>query len=132
MGTTWVLHTETKGTGANMVPLERITNHPRTPTPLVVAPKRRTPRKETPKPRARRRFRVLDVMTRQHLVENGNPRETMEALETVRSVVDVNIYIWDEEQERWLLLPFSEQRAMLELARVQRRDQRDPALAPAA
>ena len=132
MGTTWVLHTETKGTGANMVPLERITKHPPTPAPLVVAPKRRTPRKETPKPRARRGFRVLDVMTRQHLVENGNPRETMEALETVRSVLDVNIYIWDEEQERWLLLPFSEQRAMLELARVQRRDQRDPALAPAA
>jgi hypothetical protein len=118
MGTTWVLDTETKGTGANMVPLERVTNRPSAPAHRFVLPERRPPQKEPPKPRAPRRFRTLDVMTRQNLLEEGSAHDAMQALRSVRSIVDVNIYVRDEERERWLLLPFSEQRALLDLARA--------------
>lgn len=114
-----------------MVPLERVTKRSSMSAPLVLPPKR-TPLKEDPKPRTPHRFRIVDVMTRQRPVEDGNLREAVEALKSVRSIVDVNIYVWDDERERWLLLPFSEQRAMLDLARVRHPAQSEPALAPAA
>jgi hypothetical protein len=59
----------------------------------------------------------LDVMTRQDLLEDGSVRDAVATLQSVRSVVDVNVYVWDEERERWLLLPFAEQRALLDFAR---------------
>ena len=117
MGTTWVLDTETKGTGANMVPLERVTKRPTAPPRRYVLPERRRPREDEPKPRAPRRFRIVDVMTRRNLLEDASAREAVDALRSVRSVVDVNVYVWDEVRERWLLLPFSEQQALMELAR---------------
>ena len=40
MGKTWVLDTETKGTGANMVPLEKVQAKP-VPRPRKPAPRRR-------------------------------------------------------------------------------------------
>jgi hypothetical protein len=46
MGKVWVLDTETKGTGANVVPLERVLKKPEAAEP--VAPPPPTP---TPKPR---------------------------------------------------------------------------------
>jgi hypothetical protein len=119
MGTTWVLDTETKGTGANMVPLERVTKRSSAPERRFVLPERRRPEREEPKPRPPRRFRVLDVMTRQELLEDGSTREAVEALRNVRSIVDVNVYVWDEERERWLMLAFPEQRALLDLAHAQ-------------
>lgn len=119
MGTTWVLDTETKGTGANMVPLERVTKRSSAPAREFVLPERRPPQTDSPKPRGPRRFRILDVMTRQHVLEDGSTREAVETLRSVRSIVDVNVYVWDEERERWLLLPFAEQRRMLDLAQTQ-------------
>jgi hypothetical protein len=115
MGKTWILHTETKGTGATMVPLERATKRS-APEPLSVPrkPKRREP--EPPKPRAPRRFRVVDVMTRQTLVEEASAAETIAALREVRSIVDVNIYVWHHERERWRLLTFPEQRTLFDAA----------------
>jgi hypothetical protein len=117
MGKVWVLDTETKGTGANMVPLERVTKRPSAPEPLFV-PRKPEPRPpEEPKPRAPRQFKVVDVMTRQTLVEGASTRETVEALKDVRSVVDVNVYVWNEEDERWRMLTLPEQRAIWDLSR---------------
>ena len=116
MGTTWVLDTETKGTGANMVPLERVTKRTSAPAHQFVIPERRPPHKESPTPRLARRFRIVNVMTRQDMLEDGSAREALEALRCVRSVVDVNVYIWSGERERWLLLPLPEQRTMLDVA----------------
>jgi hypothetical protein len=116
MAKTWVLHTETKGTGANMVPLERTTKRPSTSEPVFVPrqPRPRTP--EAPARRAPRRFRVLDVMTRQHLVDDASAAETVDALRGVRSIVDVNVFVWNEDGERWRMLTLPEQRAMFDLA----------------
>lgn len=119
MGTTWVLHTETKGTGANVVPLERATRRSTASDPKFVVPERRPAPQNPPKPKAPRRFRIVDVMTRETLLEDGSGREAIDALRSVRSVVDVNAYVWDEHRERWLLLPFEEERALMDLARKQ-------------
>jgi hypothetical protein len=117
MGTTWVLDTETKGTGANMVPLERVTKRSSAPPRRYALPQRRARPAEEPKQRPPRRFKIVDVMTRRNLLENASAREAIDALGSVRSIVDVNVYVRDDERERWLLLPFPEQRALMDLAR---------------
>lgn len=117
MGKVWVLHTETKGTGANMVPLDSLTKHPSAPEPLFVPRKPQTREQPSPEPKAPRSFRIVDVMTRQTLADDASARETVDVLKDVRSIVDVNIYVWQEERDRWRLLAFPEQRAMWELAR---------------
>ena len=117
MAKTWVLQTETKGTGATMVPLERTTKHASTPTPLRV-PRKPEPREPEPaKPRAPRRFRVVDLMTRETLVDDAPAAVAVEALRSVRSTVDVTISVWDEGRDRWRPLTLSEQRAMFAFSR---------------
>lgn len=116
MAKKWILHTETKGTGAQMVPLESITQRSSTTQPVFV-PREPSPRAEPePKPKAPRRFRVVDVMTRRPLAEDASTRETVDALKRVRSIVDVNVYVWQEDDYRWRLLSLAEQRAMWDLA----------------
>jgi hypothetical protein len=118
MGKTWILHTDTKGTGATMVPLDSVTRRRSEPEPVSVPakpkPKPRAP--APPKPRTRRRFRVIDVMTRQTLAEDASAAETVEALRGVRSTVDVNVYVWHAERDRWRLLTSPEQRALFDRA----------------
>jgi hypothetical protein len=115
MGTIWVLDTETKGTGANMVPLERRQKRSAAAEPVSVPrkPKPRAP--EPPKPKPPRRFRVVDVMTRQNIVDDVGAAEAVDALRDVRSIVDVSVFVWQPEGERWRRLTFSEQRAMFDL-----------------
>ena len=99
-----------------MVPLERVTKRSSEPAHRFVLPERRSPHKKLSKPRAFRQFRIVDVMTRQELLEAGSARDAVETLRSVRSIVDVNLYLWDEEHQRWLMLPFEEQRTMFDLA----------------
>jgi hypothetical protein len=118
MGTTWVLHTETKGTGAQMVPLKSIEKRSSTTAPVLVRRKSARPSKQhVSEPKAPRRFRIVDLMTRQTLVDDASTQEAVNALKDVRSAVDVNVYVWQEARERWRLLPFADKRAMLDLAR---------------
>ncbi len=101
-----------------MVPLESAKTSVSRPEPVFVP---RKPAKPAPPPvparRSRRQFRVVDVMTRESLLENGSAREAVEALRTVRSTMDVNVYVWVQEHERWRLLTLGEQATLLELAR---------------
>jgi hypothetical protein len=109
----WVLDTETKGTGAQMVPLEQVLKDPSTPgPPLFVPPKRRPDAEPEPEPKPPRRFRVIDVMTREVLAEDADGRALVDALAGVPSVVDVHISVWDPDDERWRLLTFAEQKAI--------------------
>jgi len=118
MGRTWVLQTETKGTGAQMVPLERTTKRPATVEPVFVPRKtRRAPKPPASERASPRRFRIVDVMTRQPIVDGASTREAVDALKEIRSIVDANVYVWEEELERWRLLSLAEQRAMWELSR---------------
>src|SRR5437899_24013 len=118
MGRTWVLHTETKGTGAHMVPLESATNRSSTMEPVFV-PRQpsQSPRPPEPKPKAARRFRIVDLMTRQALVDGASTREAVAALKDVRSIVDVSVYVWHEEHDRWWLLTFAQKHTFWTLSR---------------
>ena len=120
MAKTWVLHTETKGTGAQMVPLEKVEQRPSPAKPVFVP--REPARRPEPEaqPKAPKRFKLVDVMTRQTLIEEANAREAVSALERVRSFVDVSVYVWQEGEDRWRLLTLAEQRAMWDLAHAGR------------
>src|SRR5918992_485214 len=49
MGKTWVLDTDTKGTGANMVPLEKVQEKESSPPRRATRPAKRTPAPRTPR-----------------------------------------------------------------------------------
>ena len=112
MSKVWVLRTETKGTGASVVPLESATGRDPVAEPVRVPRKPRPPAKPAPEPRAPHRFRIIDVMTRQTLADDAGVRETAEILKGVRSLVDVSVYVWQETLERWQLVPFSDVEAI--------------------
>ena len=116
MSDVWVLHTETKGTGATMVPLERVTQRSVPAEPFRVPRKPRPRPQKAPAPRSPRRFRVVDVMTRQTVAGDAGARGAVEALRGARSIVDVDVYVWQEERNRWRMLTFPERHAMWELA----------------
>jgi hypothetical protein len=110
----WVLDTETKGTGAEMVPLDKVLRKPSSAEPLAVhAPAKHEPRPpKEPEPKRPREFKIVDVTTGAMLGEHLDTRATIAALEDVDSVVDVRIYAWDHRNEKWVLLTLAEQRAL--------------------
>ena len=113
MGKVWVLDTETKGTGANVRPLEKLARTPSAPAEHpFVAPKRRPRPAPAPVPKPARRFKVMDVMSRRILVEHASIRDTMAVLRQARSTVDVNVYVWEPDRDDWRLLTLGEQRAL--------------------
>jgi hypothetical protein len=62
---------------------------------------------------------VVDVMTRRRLLDGASIRDALEVLREVRSVVDVNVYVWEKNRRRWRPLTFEEQHAMMKLAAEQ-------------
>jgi len=109
----WILDTETKGTGAQMVPLDKTHDGDAASAraPIVVREARPAAAPE-PEQRGPRRFKVVDVMTRQVLAEDVDLRKTVEVLAGMRSVVDVNVYIWDENSESWQQLSQGDRRRL--------------------
>jgi hypothetical protein len=116
VGKVWVLDTETKGTGAQMVPLEKVLRQPaseperRSARPL---PKPR-PKQEAPQPVPPRRFRVIDALSRQVLAEDLDAPETLELLQGVAQPVDVSIYVWERIPQEWRLLTNRERKLLWE------------------
>src|SRR3954454_126876 len=95
---TWVLDTETKGTGAQMVPLDgRRSVDARG---LVVFQRKAKPEKP-PEPKLPRKFKVVDVMTKRVLAEGADTRTTVELLEGLRSLVDVSVQVWEDKAGEW-------------------------------
>ena len=98
-----------------MVPLDELEDRGRPEPGKLWVPPKRTPREpEPPKPRPPRRFRVLDVVTRAVLQEDGSVRETLALLGGVEHMNDVNLYVWEPDDERWRLLSMAEQRVVWE------------------
>jgi hypothetical protein len=117
MAKTWVLDTETKGTGAHVVPLEKVlSKRGQEPKLNLVELKREVSRKPPPEPQAPppRRFKVVDIMTRETLAEHADARATVDLLGQVRSIVDVHIYVWNTERQSWRMLSLDERRALWE------------------
>jgi hypothetical protein len=118
MSKVWVLDTSTKGTGASVVPLESTLKKPeregKPPISATKAPPRK--REKEPAPRLPRRFRVVDLLSAETLAEGAHMRATLDVLKEVRSSVDVRIFVWDHEADKWHLLTLSEQRALWDAA----------------
>jgi hypothetical protein len=96
-----------------MVPLERVLTKPGSePSPVRVLPRPQPRPAPAPEPRLPRRFKVVDVMTREVLAEDADTRSTVKLLEDVRSIVDVTIFVWQPEDERWRMLTLDESRAL--------------------
>jgi hypothetical protein len=116
MAKIWVLDTETKGTGANMVPLDTLLKKPASDGNAFRVPRRKgpdeAPAPEPPEPPEPHRFRIVDVMTRQVLADDADARATVAALEDVRSVVDVLVDVWDPEAGQWRRLTLGEQKTL--------------------
>jgi hypothetical protein len=109
----WVLDTETKGTGAHMVPLESVLQKPAArPEPLFVPPEPAPREPKPPEPRAPRSFKIVEVVSQQVLAEGVLAREALSVLNDVRSIVDVRMYVWQPKEERWRLLTLDEQRLL--------------------
>jgi hypothetical protein len=116
MGKVWVLDTETKGTGAHVVPLEQVLRKPAPEAePLFVPPKRASRPAPEPEPRPPLRFKVVDVMTEEVLAEDVGLAGAVDLLEGIRSVVDVRTYVWEPAAADWRLLTLGEQKALWEL-----------------
>jgi hypothetical protein len=116
MGRTWVLDTETKGTSAQMVPLDKAVNKPEPGNKPLFVPPKRQPKAEPaePAPRPPRRFRVVDIATREVLADGAGTRATLELLGGIRSSVDVNVSVWEPASERWRLLTLRERQLLWE------------------
>jgi hypothetical protein len=119
MAKTWVLDTETKGTGAEMVPLEKLQQRRRSAQEGARAAERRRwrfrkrePEPPAERPRQPRRFKVVDVMTREVLAEDVPVRRVLELLGESRSVVDSIVYVWDREHDDWRPLTMREQKLL--------------------
>jgi hypothetical protein len=107
----WVLDTATKGTGAEMVPLDSVLRKPGEPEERrLPAPRRRRPAPPEPARRGPRRFRAVDVVTREVLADDADAPTLLEALGRVRSSVDVTVFVWEPDPGEWRLLSLAEQR----------------------
>jgi len=120
MAKVWVLDTETKGTCAEMVPLEKVLERKRSAPDggrASVLRRRRDPGADTagaagPPPAEREppRFRLVNVITRQVLGEDLRPAELLDLLGDVPSIVDVHIFVRDRDSGDWRPLTFAEKK----------------------
>ena len=130
MAKVWVLDTATKGTGAEMVPLEKVLRKPASePVRRRARPVPKRARKEKePEPTPPRRFRVIDALSRQVLADDANAPETIEVLRGIDRPVDVSVYVWEPKPETWRLLTLREKSLLWEFR--QRRREREPRREP--
>ncbi len=114
MAKAWVLDTETKGTGAHMAPLERADRKAGEQRELSTVTFKRpaSERPQAPPARAKQRFKVVDVLSGRVLAQDVGAREAVQALQGLRSVLDVRISVWSTNARRWKLLSLDEQKAL--------------------
>jgi hypothetical protein len=121
MAKTWILDTETKGTGANVVPLRKLSSKPAAEQDLAVVSLERPPRPAEPiEPLPELKFKIVDIRSSRVLAEDINARATVDLLEDVGSVVDIRVYVWERAAGRWRLLTLDEQKALWEFRRQRR------------
>jgi hypothetical protein len=115
MAKTWVLDTETKGTGANMVPLEAVLRKAgaeRGLDTVSLAPARPPVPAAPPEAPAPLRFRVVDVLGGGELARDVGVQAAVRILEDMRTVLDARVYVWMEERRRWRLLTLEEHKLL--------------------
>jgi hypothetical protein len=113
MAKTWILDSETKGTGAHIAPLDDAAAKPRGERDLSLVRFKRAPaptqEPTSPEPL---RLKVVDVMSAHVLGEDIDVREAVGLLEGMHSVLDVRIFVRVPKTGRWRLLGLDEQKAL--------------------
>src|SRR4051794_5464340 len=84
-----------------MVPLDKKIDVERTSGGLTVVQQRPKKPPPAPAPRGPRKFKVVDVMTREALVDGADAPPPVELLGGVRRVVDVSVFVGEEKARRW-------------------------------
>jgi hypothetical protein len=97
-----------------MVPLESTLKQPQPKEHFLPASARRHKPAPEPVERAPRRFRVTDVSSRQVLGDELDARATLALLSEQRSSVDINVWVWEPEEDRWRLLTLAEKQLLWE------------------
>jgi hypothetical protein len=108
----WVLDSETKGTGAQMVPLEKVLKQPGSEPERRRARPVPKPRQRAPEPAPPRRFRVIDALSRELLLDDADAPTTLDLLRGVSQPVDVSIYVWEHKPQEWRLLTNRERKLL--------------------
>jgi hypothetical protein len=116
MAKTWVLDTETKGTGAHIAPLRDGESAPEPPLNLTRFRAPAPPRPADPPEREPRLFRVVDVLAARTVAEEVPVREALQALGSMRTPLDARVYMREPGSRRARLLSLAETRALWELA----------------
>jgi hypothetical protein len=111
MAKTWVLDTETKGTGAHMEPLR---SHAQRAEPELNVTRFRPPESPpAPKPApVERRFRVFDVLGGRTVAEEVPIAAALRVLAGMRSPLDARVYVREAPGGRWRMLSIAETRAL--------------------
>jgi hypothetical protein len=104
VGKVWVLDTETKGTGAEMVPLEKVLNRPAAERRRARPIPKPAPKEKPAEPAPPRRFRVIDALSRELLADDADAAATIELLRGIERPVDVSLYVWEPKADKWRLL----------------------------
>lgn len=115
MAKTWVLDTETKGTGANVVPLEKALQRAGEDRPLATVTFKRPPAAAadpSPAPSAPLRFRIVDVFSARELGSDMDLRAAVHVLEERRTVLDSRVYVRVPSSGRWRLLTLDEHKLL--------------------
>ncbi len=113
MAKTWILDTETKGTGAHVVPFENALASAVEQQDLATVTLERPPRvRAVEEPAGSLKFKVLDIRSSSVLGEDVDMRAAVELLEPMGSVIDARIYVWMPKARRWRLLTLAEQKAL--------------------
>jgi hypothetical protein len=115
MGKTWVLDTETKGTGAHMAPLEAALRRAGEDRPLATVTFKRPPvaaPDTSPEPPAPLSFKVVDVFNGHELARGVDLQATLGLLERKSSVLDSRVYLWVPSSGRWRLLTLDEHKLL--------------------
>ena len=101
-----------------MVPLEKVLKEPGSgPVPAVASKRQRRRPPAAPEPAPARRFKLVDVMTREVLAEDVDTRRALAELARFSTAVDVRVYVWQSKAGKWRLLSIAEQQAMWNLSR---------------
>ena len=118
MAKTWVLDTETKGTGAHVAPLSQKPNK-RADRALAVVQLPRPPRPARAEEELSRErsFKLVDVRAASVIGEDLDTRTALSELGRFASPLDARVYVLDERRRRWRLLSLAETRSLWELGR---------------
>jgi len=121
MARTWVLDTETKGTGAHIAPLKRHDGSRSRKLNLIrfrppaAARGSGSDAAEQSLPARALRFKVVDILAARVLVEDVTLSAALRSLGSLRKAIDARVYVRRVQGGRWELLSLADTRRLWSL-----------------